>query len=80
MKNLSTRLEKLMHEIQQTKKVLRDGRYTNGTYSSSSGNSTLTNLSILEREALELMKEALCAEAYAEAREQLLAKITIAIE
>ena len=80
MKNLSTRLEKLMHEIQQTKKVLRDGRYTNGTYSSSSGNSTLTNLSILEREALELMKEALRAEAYEEAREQLLAKITIAIE
>ena len=80
MKNLSTRLEKLMHEIQQTKRVLRDGRYTNGTYSSSSGNSTLTNLSILEREILELMKEALRAEAYTEAREQLLAKITIAIE
>lgn len=80
MKNLSTRLEKLMHEIQQTKRVLRDGRYTNGTYSSSSGSSTLTNLSILERETLELMKEALRAEAYAEAREQLLAKITIAIE
>ena len=80
MKNLSARLEKLMREIQQTKRMLRYERYSNGTYSSTGGNYTLTKLSALENETLELMKEALREETYTEAREQLLAKITISIE
>jgi hypothetical protein len=79
MTNLSERLELLMNKAKISAREVRNGRYTNGSYSSSAGNTAIYALDMLEKELLELMKQALRSEAYNEAREMLVAQISVSV-
>ena len=77
---ISTKLEKLMAKATSAQLELQRNRYKNGSYSGSAGLCAEIAFDLITRELRELMKEAIKAEAVAEAKEQILAQITVKIQ
>ena len=81
MTNMSERLEILMKNTQFMETTLREGRYNNGTFSSSSGNEVIKILQQTKKELLELMKEAIRDEVYIEAaKKQMIPVVAVQIQ
>ena len=81
MTDLSERLEVLMRNTQFMETTLREDRYRDGTFSSSSGNEVIKILQQTKKELLELMKEALRDEVYIEAaKKQMIPVVAVQIQ
>ena len=80
MTNASERLEVLMRNTQFMETTLREGRYRDGTFSSSSGNEVIKILQQTKNELLNLMKEAIRDEVYIEAaKKQMIPVVAVQI-
>ena len=80
MIDASERLEVLMRNTQFMETTLREGRYKDGTFSSSSGNEVIKILQQTKNELLNLMKEAIRDEVYIEAaKKQMIPVVAVQI-
>ena len=81
MTDLSERLEVLMKNTQFMETTLREGRYNDGNFKSSSGNEVIKILQQTKKELLELMKEAIRDEVYIEAaKKQMIPVVAVQIQ
>ena len=79
MTMMNEKMFALAKKAENAAKELRDGKYSNGSYSQFSGDRARTAFTVIQEELERLAKEMLRAEAKAEAREEILAEIQIRI-